>query len=75
MPSVFADGITILYCSSPPPATKKRGNYYYCEAMQGRALPQALLIKGGFGWIVDMTEDISPPPATKTGETLLFLLL
>ena len=21
-------------------------------------------IKGGFGWIVDMTEDISPPPAT-----------
>ena len=60
--------------------------------MQGRALPQALLInvaikaraeqtrlfcravatkkkrsalKGGFGWIVDMTEDISPPPATK----------
>ena len=32
--------------------------------MQGRALPQALLIKGGFGWIVDMTEDISPPPAT-----------
>ena len=32
--------------------------------MQGKALPQALLIKGGFGWIVDMTEDISPPPAT-----------
>ena len=32
--------------------------------MQGSALPQALLIKGGFGWIVDMTEDISPPPAT-----------
>ena len=21
-------------------------------------------LKGGFGWIVDMTEDISPPPAT-----------
>ena len=21
MPSVFTDGITILYCSSPPPAT------------------------------------------------------
>ena len=50
-------------------------HYYYCEAMQGRALPQASLIKGRFGGIVDMTEDISPPPATKTGETLLFLLL
>ena len=24
MPSVFADGITILYCSSPPPATIKK---------------------------------------------------
>ena len=33
--------------------------------MQGRALPQALLIKGGFGWIVDVTEDISPPPANE----------
>ena len=32
--------------------------------MQDKVLPQALLIKGGFGWIVDMTEDISPPPAT-----------
>ena len=32
--------------------------------MQGLGLPQALLTKGGFGWIVDMTEDISPPPAT-----------
>ena len=32
--------------------------------MQGIALPQALLIKGGFGWIVDMIEDTSPPPAT-----------
>ena len=28
-------------------------------------LPQASLIKGRFGGIVDMTEDISPPPATK----------
>ena len=33
--------------------------------MQDKVLPQALLIKGGFGWIVDMIEDISPPPATK----------
>ena len=32
--------------------------------MQDEVLPQALLFKGGFGWIVDMTEDISPPPAT-----------
>ena len=32
--------------------------------MQDKVLPQALLFKGGFGWIVDMTEDISPPPAT-----------
>ena len=32
--------------------------------MQDRVLPQALLFKGGFGWIVDMTEDISPLPAT-----------
>ncbi len=33
--------------------------------MQDFALPEALLIKGGFGWIVDMIEDNSPPPATK----------
>ena len=32
--------------------------------MQGNALPQALLFKGGFGWIVYMIEDNSPPPAT-----------
>ena len=32
--------------------------------MQGKALPQASLIKGRFGGIVDMTEDISPLPAT-----------
>ena len=39
--------------------------------MQDKVLPQALLFKGGFGWIVDMTEDISPPPATiKKEETL-----
>ena len=39
--------------------------------MQGIALPQASLIKGRFGGIVDMNEDISPPPATiKKEETL-----
>ena len=27
-------------------------------------------LKGGFGGIVYTTEDICPPPATKTGETL-----
>ena len=32
--------------------------------MQDKVLPQALLIKGGFGWIVYIIEDISPPPAT-----------
>ena len=43
--------------------------------MQGIALPQALLITGGFGWIVNTTEDISPPPATiKKEETLLDFL-
>ena len=30
--------------------------------MQDKVLPQASLIKGRFGGIVDMTEDISPPP-------------
>ena len=33
--------------------------------MQDKVLPQASLIKGRFGGIVDITEDISPPPATK----------
>ena len=32
--------------------------------MQGNALPQASLIKGRFGGIVYIVEDISPPPAT-----------
>ena len=32
--------------------------------MQGNALPQASLIKGRFGGIVYIAEDISPPPAT-----------
>ena len=32
--------------------------------MQDRVLPQALLIKGGFGWIVDMSRS-RPTPATK----------
>ena len=32
--------------------------------MQGNALPQASLIKGRFGGIVYVAEDISPPPAT-----------
>ena len=30
--------------------------------MQGAALPQASLIKGRFGGIVYIVEDISPPP-------------
>ena len=38
--------------------------------MQGRALPQALLFKGGFGWIVDMTEDISPPPSNENSRNI-----
>ena len=42
----------------------------YCKAMQGAALPQASLIKGGFGGIVYMSR--SPPPATKKGETISF---
>ena len=29
--------------------------------MQDEVLPQALLFKGGFGWIVDMTEDMYWP--------------
>ena len=32
--------------------------------MQDKVLPQASLIKGRFGGIVYVTEDISPPPAT-----------
>ena len=32
--------------------------------MQDEVLPQASLIKGRFGGIVDITEDTSPPPAT-----------
>ena len=39
--------------------------------MQDEVLPQALLFKGGFGWIVDMTEDNSPPPATIKKEEIL----
>ena len=46
-------------------------HYYYCEAMQDKVLPQASLIKGRFGGIVDMTEDISPPPATIKKEEIL----
>ena len=33
--------------------------------MQGNTLPQASLIKGRFGGIVNIIEDTSPPPATK----------
>ncbi len=43
--------------------------------MQGATLPQASLIKGRFGGIVYMIEDISPPPLQKKGETVKFLLL
>ena len=32
--------------------------------MQGKVLPQALLIKGGFGWIVDMSRS-RPTPANE----------
>ena len=54
------------YRNFQPILARPGGNYYYCEAMQGSALPQASLFKGRFGGIVDMTEDIGPPPpATK----------
>ena len=32
--------------------------------MQDKVMPQALLFKGGFGWIVDMSRS-RPTPATK----------
>ncbi len=40
--------------------------------MQGAALPQASLIKGRFGGIVYIVEDISPPPATIKKEEIRF---
>ena len=40
--------------------------------MQGNALPQASLIKGRFGGIVNIVEDTSPPPATIKKEEIRF---
>ena len=42
----------------------RRSSIYDCAAMQGNALPQASLIKGRFGGIINIVEDTSPPPAT-----------
>ena len=50
----------------------RRSIIYDCAAMQGAALPQASLIKGRFGGIVYIVEDISPPPATIKKEEIRF---
>ena len=39
-----------------------------------RSCHKSPFVKGGFRGNVNVTEDISPPPATKKGETVKFLL-
>ena len=49
MPSVFTDGITILYCSSPPPATKKEETITIAKQCKAEPCHKPSLSKEGLG--------------------------